>query len=241
MPHKYFCTLYDIENRVPELYSRENHKFTEPIGRILEEILTQSNIFYLSLKQFCGTELNVAPYFTIPICRNTNQDSDASLASPTIITDTTAVESDTFMITIIDSTTFSILSVVTGKKQTASKNSDFTDASGLYKIDSTNWSGSFAIDDKIIFAYENYEPLIREIVSYMVGESLLRGRWASESAGSVSPLVTGYSDKIKEKMDGILVTGVLRLTGMRRTYGQPPSSDESWLGYDIDTRGLMED
>ena len=50
----YLCTLYDLEIKIPELWSKDNDRFNHPIGLLLDSIKTESEKISQELFQSDG-------------------------------------------------------------------------------------------------------------------------------------------------------------------------------------------
>jgi hypothetical protein len=233
------CTIYDIESSIPELYSKDNDEFGEPIGRILDIINTKSKELLQNLKPFFGEDLTINGYITYPIARSKNSSKNSYLKKPTILTDSTTDESDTFILTFTDTGIFEVTNFYGANAQQGDTTSDFTLTGGLLKILSTDWVGNHEIGDSYIFAYEGYEEVLRELCSYMVADEILGGRYVSESASSIMPLARIYRTKIDNLWNKIVINAELELQGCKEGFGGSPSSNAKHLGYNIDGYGIL--
>jgi len=242
MARKNLCTIYDIEINIPELYSRENDEFMEPIGLIQDRIQTFSAVVRQTLVQYFGADVEVDNYLTYPVARRKNFDRNSFLKTPLLTTDSTSKESDTYIVQFTDASTYEITNFLGVSAGSGSIGIDSTSADSVFVIRASDWAGgSYSAGDKFYFAFEAYEEILRLWVSYLVADSLLQGRYVSEAANTMIPFGETYSGKAKAIQDKILVTGEIVLEGAPAGTGQPPSSFESWLGYNIDEYGIMQD
>lgn len=231
----YLCAIYDIQVNIPELYSKEK-RFIEPIGVLLNTIKTQSSIISRQLSQYFSS-LEKTPYLTHPIADINNHNMDSYFFIPTILSRPLTKESDTYILTFKSETEYFVESILLGRVGEGSKNSDFTSSEGVFKIDSTSWVGEFLGGDKFFFAYEVCEDVLRLLTSYSVACSLLRGRYAQESINAMTGMQMDYCTIAKQILKNI-IDGEIVLECQGNTEGQPPNSNEYWLGYDIDEKGL---
>lgn len=241
MDLKMICTLYDIEINIPELYSKDNDEFTEPVGLILNQIEIQSFIIKQRLEKFVTSITNNAvPKLTYPIARKGNSNKNAHLKTPTLlITDSTTFEADTIIITFLDTDAFEVTNFMNESIGSGDIGHDFTCVGGLFKILITDWLGTFATGDKFYFAYETHEDLLRIICSYATAGELLAGRYVSEAADNLTLLKNIYSRKAENLLDKIEL-GDLKLQCYTEYEGSSPNSQEAWHGYNIDSLGLLQ-
>jgi hypothetical protein len=234
-------SVYDIMTRIPELYSRDNDEFGEPLGAILDTIRIKSNITYGRLKKYFGADLTIAPYLTYPVKKPNSNTKDSFLNIPTLlITDSTNREPETYSVIFSDSTAFQVNTVLMAPLGSGNVSTDFTSSDGIFKIESTKWRGTFAAGDRIFFSLQTHEDILRLLVSYMVACQLLKGRYVSESANAITGLQMDYCEEV-EKMWENIENGNLELEVQKVGQGQPPTSNEKWLGYNVDVYGLTQD
>jgi hypothetical protein len=233
------CTLYDIEAKIPQLYSKDNDEFTEPIGNIIDEIFLQSSIVRQRLGQYITSFTNtIDPYLTYPIARKGNSSNNSILKKPTLlITDSTSIEADTVVVTFTDSTSFDCVSFVGDDKGSGDINTDFTSSDGLFQIKTTDWHGTFIAGDKFTFAYETHENILRILTAYLVASKLLIGRYVSEAANQMNGMQNSY-EYLANKIFSQIESGSVKLECYTGTDGQPQSSTEAWQGYNIDALGF---
>jgi hypothetical protein len=235
------CAVYDIEAKIPQLYSKENNEFSEPLGRILESIDTQSEVVLQRLEPFFGSLITVTPYLTNPVARLNNGDRKSHLKKPTLlITDSTDKEAESIVVKFTDETGFDVSTVVGTSLGSGTVNTDFTSSDGYYKISTTDWSGIHYANDEFEFAYENYEATLRILTAYLVGDELLSGRYVSEAVNTLESLEQNYATKASGLFDNIITNGLITLKGARSGYGGPPISQQNWQGYDIDPYGFNQ-
>lgn len=235
------CTLYDIEINIPELYSKENDQYMEPMGLILDTIQKQSTIIRQRLKKFLGTDLSVDGYMTFPVAGNKNSNKFSHLKKPTLtLTDFTTKESDTYILKFTDTTNFTVTTLVGASLGNGSTSALYTASDGVFTIPTANWVGTFLADDRFVFAYETHEDILRLLASYAVACSMLQARYVAEAANTVTALQFNYCQKTKEMFKAI-EDGELELQCQGSDEGIPPSSSEKWLGYNIDNYGVQQD
>ena len=238
---KNICTIYDIELSVPELYSIENDYYIEPLGALLDTVVNQSGILFQKLQPYFNTAaLTVTTYLTYPVNRRDNSNKNANLRKPTLlVTDSTTKECQTYVVTFTDSTNYTITTVEGEAQGTGSTGTDATTTDAFVKIESAKWLGTFAAGDKFIFAYETYEHTLRTLCAYMVGCKLLKGRYVSEAANSMVGIQMNYCNEWAKMLTEI-INADTELEGNTEGY-RPPDSRESWLGYNVDEKGLLQD
>jgi hypothetical protein len=237
------CTVYDIEANIPELYSKDNDEFTEPIGLILDKIASLSEEVLQQLSTYFGSDLEVSPYLTTPVARRGNSDRNSFLRTPELTTNSTILASydaDTFIIEFSDSTNFTVTGIMSSDVSSGTTLSDSTHSSGLFIIKSTDWKGTFEDGDKFYVGLEFYEAVLRTLVSYKVADALLQGRYVSEAANTMQNLQQTYGSRADTLLRKILIYGEIELKGKKSGYGLPNQSQESWHGYNIDNLGLMQ-
>jgi len=243
MPQTPMCTIYDIEINVPELYSRENDKYSEPLGLMLENIQIFSAEVARTLQPYFGLDLDISPYITNPIARRGNADNDCMLRKPTI-TDSTSllatITPDTYTILFTDGTNYQLSCLKSGTVTSGKIDSDTTSADGFLVIKTTDWSGSFSSGDKFTFAIECYEEVLRLITAYKTAQALLSARYVSEQANTMQPVRQTYGGKADTLLQRIYITGDIKLECADSDEGGPPDSRESWHGYNIDEYGYEQ-
>lgn len=235
----YLCTIYDIEANIPELYSKDNDEFTEPLGMILNQIQVQSAVVKGRLSKYISSfTRNVTPKITFPIARKGNTNKNSYLKNPTLlITDSTTNEADTYIVTFTDSTSFGVTNFFGLTVGSGNTNADFTSTGGLFQIKATDWVGIFDIGDKFYFAYETHEDILRLICSYLVAGAILTGRYVSEASNTMTFLTINYT-RMAEKLLTAIEAGDLTLDCFDSNEGGTLESKEYWQGYNIDTYGL---
>jgi hypothetical protein len=245
----YLCTIYDIEANIPELYSKDNDEFTEPLGLILNQIQIQSAIVKARLNKYAlSLTHGVSPKLTYPISRKGNTNKNAYLKTPTLlITDSTTNEADTYIVTFTDSTSFGVTNFFGLTVGSGNINTDFTSNNGLFEIKLTDWVGTFGLTlssdgvtyngDKFYFAYETHEDILRLICSYLVAGAILTGRYVSEASNNMSFLNNNYS-RLAENMLKDIEAGDLTLSCFDINEGGTLESNEYWHGYNVDAYGL---
>jgi len=237
----FLCTLYDIETKIPELYSKENDTYTEPIGQILNEIEAQSAYILNRLEPYFGTDITVNGYVTYPITRRGNSKGNSSyLRGISLIADSTTKEAETYVLEFLDSTNFEVKAISLGAQGSGSRGADFSTNDGFIRVKAIDWEGSFMNEDKIIFSFQNYEPVLRTLCSYLVANSFISSRYVSEQANTMAPLGADYFSLAEKLFDKIITEGTLKLTGTKEGYGGYPQSGETWLGYDVDEKGFLQ-
>jgi len=239
MARKLICTIYDIEANIPELYSKDNDEYGESIGLILDKIQSASSEILQNLVQFFGINIEVPQYLTYPIGRKGNSSKNSYLKIPTLLIDSTDKEPDTYIITFSSPTAFIATNFYGDNVGNGDSTSDFTSSDGLFKIQASDWIGNNIVGDKYIFAYQVYEEVLRQLVSYKVADSILAGRYVSEAANVMTGLQRTYKDRADALLEKILVTGEIQLRGQREGYGQPPSSFSKHSGYNVDRLGIL--
>jgi hypothetical protein len=228
MSKQLVATLYDVETAIPELFSRDDQRFTEPIGLILNLLEVHSAIVRGKFSQYFSN-LTVAPYITYPVSRKRNSNKNSYLKKPVLL-QIGDREADTFLITFTSATNYTVSDMFGQVLDSGTIQSNYTSSDDTISIPSTNWVGTFATGDMFTFAYQNYEHTLRLLCTYYVASALVDGRFVSEDANSMVPLQTLYGDKAKALVESIL-SGRTVLESQKSGEGQPPSSMESWHGY----------
>lgn len=239
----YICTLYDIEVNIPELYSKDNDSFTEPIGLIMDKVKEQSSIVRQKLKSYFSSLELIAEYLTYPIARKGNSSRNSYLKTPTLLTavivDTK--EADTYIITFTSDIAFSITNILGDAVGTGTTTAEFTSTDGVFKIETAKWIGEFHLNDKFIFAFETHEDILRLLTSYLVAETMLKNRYVSEQANTIAGLQSSYGEEAEKIFKQILETGELVLECAASDEGMPLKSQEKWHGYNVDNLGLLQE
>jgi len=238
MSRNLVCTVYDIESRIPELWSRENNRFNEPIGRILDSIEIKSKEIIKTLTQYYAS-LTISPYLTYPITRPANSHPASLLKKPTLlITDSTLLEADTFILTFTDATSYIISTYYQDWTAAGNTATDMTVPNGLFVVKAADWIGDWTNADTLSFSYQNYENILRQLASYLVASDLLRARYVAEAINAMNGLTFNYSQESKRLLNDI-IEGDIKLECFTTADMMCPSSDEAWQGYSVDINGLI--